>query len=171
MTTIDLLAIIGTDTILHKVSSTNGGEYCGRCPLRGCSSQNDALRVQPNAPGGPRWWCRRCSPDSRWHGPAEWLIRLESITLTEAKQRLGLATNGTVPAAAKPSEDPQTYPDRHGCTWADYTKWGAKLQLFTDYTRGKIGSGKVFDAVFFPDASGGRYRLFNHPDSKFMPSS
>lgn len=55
----DLLDVIGRDTRLRRVASTHGGEYAGPCPLPGCSSDTDALRVWPEHEGG-RWWCRKC---------------------------------------------------------------------------------------------------------------
>jgi hypothetical protein len=95
------------------------------------------------------------SPDSRWHSIYDY-----------AMKRDGPGSS----ASSKPVEDPQTYPDRHGITWADIAKWGASLQLFTDYGKGP-SQGQVFDSLFFPDVSGGRWRLFNHPKSKFMPAN
>ncbi len=53
----DLLDIIGRDTLLKHVASTNGGEYAGACPFCGGT---DRLRVQPNARPG-RWFCRVCT--------------------------------------------------------------------------------------------------------------
>jgi hypothetical protein len=77
---------------------------------------------------------------------------------------------GTSNNSSKSVEDPQTYPDRHGCTWADFAKFGAKQEVWLDYRKNVATSGQTFDAIFFPDATGGRYRLFNHPDSKFIPA-
>ena len=54
----DLLALTGRDTILKKVASTNGGEWCGPCPF--CRAGRDRFHVWPEHEGGGRWWCRVC---------------------------------------------------------------------------------------------------------------
>jgi hypothetical protein len=117
------------------------------------------MRVHPNWAGG-EWHCRNCSPDQRWHSKYDYVMKRDGLTFAEAKTLI----DGPQGAASKPQEDPKTYPDRHGCTWADYTAWGAVLQPYADF------DGNVYEALFFPDSSGGRYRLFNHPKSKFKPS-
>jgi DNA primase len=43
--------------------------------------------VQPEA---GRWWCRQCSPDSRWHDAIAYLRRRDGIGYREALARLGL---------------------------------------------------------------------------------
>jgi hypothetical protein len=157
----DLLTLIGTDTTLSKVAGTRGGEYAGPCSFCGGT---DRFRAHPAWQGG-EWHCRNCSPDDRWHSIYDYAMKRDGLTFIEAKTLI----DGPQGASSKPLEDPQTYPDRHGCTWADYATWGATLDLFTDYGKGP-SSGQVFDGLFFPDASGGRWRLFNHPKSKFMPA-
>ncbi len=52
----NLLEVIGCDTQLKYVASTNGGEHAGSCPF--CGGE-DRFRVWPNHNGG-RWWCRQC---------------------------------------------------------------------------------------------------------------
>ncbi len=158
----DLLTLIGSDTTLTKVSGTRGGELAGPCPF--CGGGTDRFRVHPNWKGG-EFWCRSCSPDDHWHSIYDYAMKRDGITFAEAKTLI----DGPQGAASKPLEDPKDYPSKHGCTWADYGAWGAKLDLFTDYGKGP-SSGQVFDGLFFPDASGGRWRLFNHPKSKFMPA-
>ncbi len=51
-----ILELLGKDTHLRRVASTNGGEYAGPCPFCGGS---DRFRVWPNQDSG-RWWCRQC---------------------------------------------------------------------------------------------------------------
>lgn len=51
-----ILALIGSDTQLRRVASTNGGEYAGPCPWCG---GRDRFRVWPELDGGC-WWCRQC---------------------------------------------------------------------------------------------------------------
>jgi DNA primase len=53
---INLLALIGLDTNLKRVASTNGGEYHGACPVCG---GKDRFIVQPNK-DKPSYWCRQC---------------------------------------------------------------------------------------------------------------
>ncbi len=52
----DLLSLLGNDTQLRRVSSTDSGEYAGPCPF--CQG-TDRFRVWPYAEK-PRWWCRQC---------------------------------------------------------------------------------------------------------------
>lgn len=56
---VDLIALIGADTTLHKIANTNGGEFAGPCPFCG---GRDRLHVQPHK---GRWFCRQCS-ESHW---------------------------------------------------------------------------------------------------------
>jgi DNA primase len=78
---LDLLALIGTDTTLRRVASTGGGEWAGPCPFCG---GRDRFRVQPERPGGGRWWCRQCSPDERWHSAADYVMQRYGMDFWEA---------------------------------------------------------------------------------------
>jgi DNA primase len=78
---VDLLALIGVDTPLRRVASTNGGEFAGPCPFCG---GRDRFRVQPERPGGGRWWCRQCSPDERWHSAIDYVMQRYSKDFREA---------------------------------------------------------------------------------------
>jgi hypothetical protein len=49
-----ILEAVGARTRLKKVSSTNGGEYAGPCPVCGGKAR---FRVWPEK---GRWWCRGC---------------------------------------------------------------------------------------------------------------
>lgn len=153
--TVDLLQIIGADTKLTWAAGTHGGEYAGSCSFCG---GDDRMRVQPNWKGG-QWWCRQCSPDDRWHSAADYLIKRDGITFKEAQEKLGIA-----PSKPVQPDDPQTYPTRHGATWADFNAWGARLDTYVD-----MATGAAFDAIFFDDAAGGKYRLFGH-NAKFKPA-
>ena len=53
----DLLTMVEQVVELRKVSTTNGGEYAGPCPL--CNEGDDRFRVWPYR-DDPGWWCRRC---------------------------------------------------------------------------------------------------------------
>ncbi len=84
---VDLLTLIGSDTHLHKVANTRGGEYAGPCPF--CGGQ-DRLRVQPER---GLWWCRQCSGEN-WRDAIAYLERRDNLTFAEAIQRL---TNVSMP--------------------------------------------------------------------------
>lgn len=68
---VDLLSLIGRDTILRKVANTRGGEYAGACPV--CKGR-DRFHVQPNY-GGGYFFCRQCEAKGdaiaylRWINP------------------------------------------------------------------------------------------------------
>ena len=79
---VDLLALIGTDTCLRKVASTNGGEYAGPCPFCG---GRDRFRVQPKR---GRWWCRQCSGE-HWHDAIDYVPKRDNVDFEEACRRLG----------------------------------------------------------------------------------
>ena len=134
------------------------GEYRGDNPFR-AGSDSDAFCVKITGPEHGTYKDHAGNEQGSLYDLAN--------KLADHLNRSNLRPGKTV--VTKLAEDPQTYSDRHGCTWADYTRWGAKFRWFTDYTRGKPSSGKVFAAVYFPDSSGGHYRLFGHPKAKFMP--
>lgn len=161
----DILAIIGTDTTLKKVAGTRGGEWAGPCSFCG---GDDRFRVHPNWQGG-EWHCRGCSPDERWHSVYDYVMKRDGLTFVEAKE----AIDGPGSTKTKAPEDPQQYPTNHGCTWADYAKWQAALVPWIDYRKGQPTTGQTFDAIFFNDSAGGKFRVFNHPDPKikFIPAA
>jgi len=83
--TVDLLGLIGRDTNLKRVASTNGGEYAGPCPFCG---GRDRLRVQPEANGKGRWFCRQCTdgPDGggHWLDAIDYVRRRDSLDYRQA---------------------------------------------------------------------------------------
>lgn len=89
----DLFALIGRDTRLKRVASTNGGEYAGPCPFCGGT---DRFRVWPEHPGGVgRWWCRQCGKSG---DAIAYLVEHGDITPSEAgRLRHGDDTVGVVP--------------------------------------------------------------------------
>lgn len=106
LSTIDLLAVIGNDTTLRRVASTNGGEFAGPCPF--CQGV-DRFRVQPNHPGGKGlWYCRGCG-EERWHDAIDYVRRRDGLSFREACDRLGVivqqarATTRRNPPKAKPT--------------------------------------------------------------------
>jgi hypothetical protein len=127
------------------------------------------MRVHPSWQGG-EWHCRNCSPDDRWHSVYDYVMKRDGLTFVEAKELI----DGPGSTKAKAPEDPQQYPAKHGCSWADYATWNAAMVPWIDYRKDKNGqslptTGQTFDAILFLDATGGRYRIFNHPDLKFIP--
>ena len=82
---VDLLTVIGADTSLRRVASTNGGEYAGPCPFCGGV---DRFRVWPNHPGGRgRWWCRQCE---RQGDAIQYVRERDNLGYREALEVLGL---------------------------------------------------------------------------------
>jgi len=72
----DLLTLIGSDTTLKRVATTNGGEFAGACPK--CSGK-DRFRVWPER---GRFWCRHCG----WQGDdIQYLRDLRGLSFVEAK--------------------------------------------------------------------------------------
>lgn len=91
--TVDLLALIGADTHLKRVSSHRGGEYHGACPFCG---GKDRFRVQPKHNGG-FFVCRQCGKS----GDAITYVRLtRGLTYAQALEYLGLQGNAPAPRRA-----------------------------------------------------------------------
>lgn len=102
-----------------RVSTSNGGEWAGPCPLCGGT---DRLRVWPakvNTGGyglAGQFWCRQCGVKG---DALDWLQRVERLSFADACQRLGIAKSHTprqhyrpaptAPPAAAPWT-PRTYP-------------------------------------------------------------
>jgi hypothetical protein len=80
---VDLLALIGRDTGLVRISGTQGGEWAGPCPF--CGGE-DRLHVNPRRPGGARWYCRQCMP--RGGDTIDYLRRRDQLSFSEAVARL-----------------------------------------------------------------------------------
>lgn len=80
---INLLDLIGRDTVLKKVASTRGGEYAGACPFCG---GKDRFHVQPNYSGG-YWFCRQCGAKG---DSIEYVKRRDGVGFKEAAQRLNI---------------------------------------------------------------------------------
>ena len=65
-----------------KLYRVTGNEWAGSCPWCG---GKDRFRVSANT---NRWWCRRCSPDEKWHNLADFLIKRDNLTYTQAMAQL-----------------------------------------------------------------------------------
>jgi DNA primase len=91
----NLLALIGTDTTLRRVASTQRGEYAGPCPF--CRAGEDRFRVQPER---GLWWCRQCSPTEHWQDAIDYVMQRDSVSFSEACRVLGgqdISSNGHQP--------------------------------------------------------------------------
>jgi DNA primase len=76
--TVDLLALIGADTSLHREARD---EYAGACPQCGGA---DRLHVQV---GKGIWFCRRCHP--KWTDAVGYLMWRDGLRYPEAVKALG----------------------------------------------------------------------------------
>jgi len=91
----DLLDLIGRDTQLKKVATTNGGEYAGPCPFCG---GRDRFRVWPNS-DPPRFWCRQCGKNG---DTIAYMVMRGDITPQEAgRLRRGETAERTRPQPPK----------------------------------------------------------------------
>jgi len=158
----DILTIIGNDTILKRQTRA---ELAGPCPFCG---GNDRFRVNID---NDTWWCRQCSPDQRWHDKYEYVKRKFGIGYKEAKEKIDGPQAG-----GQPQVDPLAdYPAAHGCTWAAFASWGARIEPFCDYRKNQPTHGQLFDAIFFPadpyhpNDGRGQWRIFGL-DAKFLPA-
>lgn len=87
LTGVDLLALIGTDTALRRVASTDGGEHAGPCPFCGGV---DRFRAWPDHPSGRgRWWCRQCG---RGGDAVDYLRERDGLGFAEAVEALGMTS-------------------------------------------------------------------------------
>lgn len=77
---------------LYRVT---GSEWAGPCPFCG---GKDRFRVSAKT---NKWWCRNCSPDTRWHNLADFLMRREGLTYAQAMSRL---EGADVPQFSPPPE-------------------------------------------------------------------
>lgn len=98
---IDLIALIGPDTALHKAARITGRgvEYQGPCPFCGGT---DRFRVQPDM---GLWWCRQCSESEHWSTAPDYVMRRDAVTFRDALKTLGLA---------EPEPDTWDYHDADG---------------------------------------------------------
>lgn len=79
---INLVDLIGRDTVLKRAASTGGGEYHGSCPFCGGT---DRFAVQPNGKG---WSCRQCTPS--WQDAIEYVKRRDGVGFKVAVEILGV---------------------------------------------------------------------------------
>lgn len=79
---INLLSLVGRDTVVKHVANTRGGEYAGACPK--CRGQ-DRFRVQPET---GMWCCRQCHP--KWDGAIGYVMWIENIGFKAALALLNI---------------------------------------------------------------------------------
>lgn len=118
----DLLALIGRDTALKRVASTNGGEWAGPCPFCG---GRDRFRVWPNA-DRPGWWCRQCGRKGDAIG---YIIQRDGLDFKAACGWLG------APMLGKPTVRPTIPLDDNG---PPSEIWQARAREFVEYARGRL---------------------------------
>ena len=113
----DILEIIGRDTELRWVASTDGGEWAGPCPFCGGS---DRFHVWPHHSSGKgRWWCRGCGASG---DAADYVQKRDGCGYREAKERLGQPLTGRAPAGKAgraPELRPVTPAPRPGQAWQE----------------------------------------------------
>jgi len=113
LSTIDLLALVSTDTPLKRAASTNGGEWAGPCPFCG---GRDRFRVQPNARGKGRWFCRGCG-HGRWHDAVDYVRRRDGLGFRDALQRLRVGPGENTCPRPSPRPRPPAPLAPPGPTW------------------------------------------------------
>ncbi|MFN8469790.1 MAG: toprim domain-containing protein [Caldilineaceae bacterium] len=93
MSGVDLLALIGRDTVLRRTGSQKGGEYSSPCPL--CRTGDDRFKVWPYAARGEgRWAC--LGPAAGRSGcdkggdAVQYLRERDGLSFAEACVRLGV---------------------------------------------------------------------------------
>lgn len=86
---VDLVELIGADTVLRKESSSS---YCGPCPFCG-GADRCVVRTKPHGEHLPGWWCRHCN-DGKPQDAIAYVMRRDHVTFQEACARL---TGGAAP--------------------------------------------------------------------------
>ena len=126
---VDLLALIGRDTDLVRISGTQGGEWAGPCPF--CGGE-DRLHVSPRRPAGARWYCRQCTP--RGGDAIDYLRGRDHLSFGEAVARLA----DMVPAGFFPQLRSHAAREKYpvGHAWQD-PAWqhGARRLIFAATAR------------------------------------
>jgi DNA primase len=95
----NLLELIGRDTVLRKKGGTHGGEYAGPCPW--CKGR-DRFLVWPNA-DRPGYWCRQCH---RKGDAIQYLRDHDHLTYSEACRRVGRSLAKLSRSALTPLSQP-----------------------------------------------------------------
>jgi DNA primase len=116
---VNLVDLIGRDTLLRRVASTHGGEYAGPCPwCRG----DDRFRVWPHA-DRPGYWCRQCGK----HGDAiQYLRDHDSLRFREACARVGR------PLEEAPCPRPERPPKPPPLATPPGEAWQARARAFIE---------------------------------------
>ena len=88
-TDINLLDLVGRDTVVKHVANTRGGEYAGACPK--CGGE-DRFRVQPEA---GTWCCRQCHP--KWDGAIGYVMWINNVGFKDALGILNIPLDSLPP--------------------------------------------------------------------------
>ncbi len=146
-TSINLLSLCQGDTKLKRVAGTNGGEWAGPCPVCGGV---DRLRVWPNHPVKPEFWCRGCGKRGdaieyvMWTRGYDFIQALDFLRMElpkrERTQRQQPRTDGTAALKLEPAIHPDPQP-------ATATDWQHEARAFCerceDRLWGKEGRGAL----------------------------
>ena len=99
---VDILALIGADTVLKRVGGTRGGEYAGPCPFCGGT---DRFRVWPadtsTTDHRGKWWCRQCLKSG---DAIEYLRERDGLSYGEACQQLGVSGKASRQGATRSTD-------------------------------------------------------------------
>ena len=134
----DLLALVGRDTMLKRVASTNGGEWAGPCPFCG---GRDRFRVWPFA-DRPGWWCRQCDRRGDVIG---YIMQRDGLDFQAACEALGASvTNKATHRPAVPSGDDGPPSEA----------WQGRGRQFVAYCQGRLWNGTGAKALTWLQARG-----------------
>ena len=124
----DLLAVIGNDTALRRVASTNGGEWAGPCPRCGGTDRFHCMAGW--------WFCRQCHEK---RGDAiEYVRWRDGVDFTAACECLGgekVALSARLPKGTMQSPAPQQV---FAETEPPTAVWQARAREFVAYAQGQL---------------------------------
>ena len=90
---VDILRVIGTDTVLHHWADK---ELAGACPFCGGKDRfHVSLKLN-------RYWCRQCNESEHWSDGYEYLQRKLNISFPEAKAKMDSALGAPTPIRPAP---------------------------------------------------------------------
>lgn len=133
----DILALIGRDTQLKRVASTNGGEWAGPCPFCG---GDDRFRVWPEHPDGkPRFWCRQCER----HGDMiDYVQEHDKCSFREACEALNLNFDEYKPDRFSGLSDNGKTTEQ--LTVAPPDAWQDRARQFVEYAQDQLWNGDTW---------------------------
>lgn len=141
---INLIDLIGSDSVLKYVCGTNGGEYVGPCPWCGGT---DRFHVQPHRPGGGRWFCRQCGEQGtngpKWEDAIAYVVKRDGCSFREACITLGLETGSYRPnprlnSHRKFTERPNAALSRDDWVAANDADWRVAASQFIEQASARL---------------------------------